>query len=69
MKMRELRAKSDAELKDIFEENTQKLRDLNFKLASDQLKNVREVRKVKKTVAQIHTLIKEKKSKKENIKK
>lgn len=67
--MRELKSKSEAELKDFFLENTQKLRDLNFKLASDQLKNVRDVRKVKKIIAQIHTLMQERKGKKEITKK
>ncbi len=61
MKIRELRAKSTEELKEMLENHAEKLRELNFKLASEQLKNVREVRKVKKIVAQIHTLLKERK--------
>lgn len=59
MKIRELRSKSQEELNDMFGDMTQKLRELNFKLASDQLKNVREVRDLKKSIAQIKTLLKE----------
>jgi ribosomal protein L29 len=61
MKIREIRAKSTQELKEMYEDLTQKLRDLNFKLASGQLKDVREVRKAKKTIAQILTVLKERK--------
>lgn len=61
MKIREIRAKSTQELKEMYEDLTQKLRDLNFKLASGQLKDVREVRKAKKTIARILTVLKERK--------
>ena len=61
MKIRELKAKSTEELKDIFTDMTQKRRELNFKLASEQLKNVREVRKVRKTIAQILTILDQRK--------
>ena len=65
MKIRELRSKSPEELKDMFEDMTQKLRELNFKLASEQLKNVREVRDLKKSIAQIKTLINQRSKAKE----
>jgi len=61
MKIREIRAKSTQELKEMYEDLTQKLRDFNFKLASGQLKDVREVRKTKKTIARILTVLKERK--------
>lgn len=69
MKIRELRTKSDEELKDMYKDLTQKFRELNFKLASDQLKNVREVRHIRKTMAQILTLLKERRLKKDKKKK
>jgi len=63
MKIRELRAKSKEELKDLYEELAEKRREFNFKLASNQLKNVRDVRKTRKTMAQILTILNESKSK------
>jgi len=39
----------------------EKIRDLKFKIASGQLKNVREVRETKKTIAQILTLLRQRK--------
>ena len=57
MKYKELKEKNSEELKKILTENCLKLRDLNFKDANKQLKNVREIRKVKKMVAQIKTLL------------
>lgn len=65
MKIRELRAKSDAELKDMYNELAHKRRELQFKLANDQLKSVREVRKTRITMAQILTEMKERKAKKD----
>lgn len=63
MKTRELRAKSTEQLKEIMEDLAQKRRELNFKLASGQLKNVREVRETRHDIAQIHTLLKEREMK------
>ena len=66
MKTRELRAKSTEQLEENMEDLAQKRRELNFKLASGQLKNVREVRKVRKDIARISTLLKEIKLKKQS---
>ncbi len=44
-------------MKALLTETREKLRDLNFKVRSNQLKNVREVRGVKKLIAQILYLI------------
>lgn len=59
MKIKELREKTDKELKDLLLESREKLRDMRFKIASRQLKNVREVRKGKKTIAGVLTVLRE----------
>lgn len=60
MKYKELKEKSPVELKSLLKLSREKLRDLRFRVASKQLKNVREVREEKKTIARILTLLKEK---------
>lgn len=60
MKLAELRQKTKEELKKTLEESRDKLRQLRFDLSAGKVKNVREVRKIKKMVAQILTLLKEK---------
>lgn len=61
MDLKELKTKTEKELKQLLNESRDKLRDLRFKDANKQLKNVREIRVVKKTVAKILTLINTKK--------
>ena len=61
MKIKELREKSEAELNKLLKENRNKLRELNFAVSQNQLKNVRDVRKTKTLIAQILTIMKEKK--------
>lgn len=58
MKTKELKEKSEKELQGLLAESREKLRDLRFKIASRQLKGVRDVRKTKKDIARISTLIK-----------
>jgi len=58
MEFKELKAKTEKELKQILNESREKLRDLRFKDANKQLKNVREIRVIKKMIAKILTLIK-----------
>ena len=58
MKLNELRLKSKAELKKILEDNREKLRQLHFDLSAGKIKNVREIRRIKKEIAQILTLLK-----------
>lgn len=53
--------KSEAELHKLLEEHREKLRELSFKDSSKQLKNVREIRATKKMIAQILTLLNNKK--------
>lgn len=58
MEFKELKNKKESELHRALSEYRDKLRDLRFKDSSKQLKNVREIRKDRKTVAQILTLLK-----------
>lgn len=60
MEFKELKNKKESELHKLLNESREKLRDLRFKDASKQLKNVREIRIVKKTIAGIFTLLNKK---------
>lgn len=57
MELKELKKKSISDLHRILAESRDKLRDLRFKDANKQLKNVREIRKLRQTVARILTLL------------
>ncbi len=59
MKIKELREKSQTELEKILQDNREKLRQLRFDLVSGKVKNVREIRKIKKDIARILTLLNE----------
>jgi large subunit ribosomal protein L29 len=61
MDIKELKKKSEGELQKLLSETREKLRELNFKDANKQLKNVREIRETKKSVAQILTMLNSKK--------
>jgi large subunit ribosomal protein L29 len=56
MKLNELRQKSEKDLKKILEDNQKKLRQLRFDLTAGKVKNVREIRMIKKNIARILTL-------------
>ncbi len=58
MKIAEMRKVSKEELQKILVDNREKLRQLRFDLSAGKVKNVREIRKVKKEIAQILTLLK-----------
>lgn len=60
MKYKELQKKEIKELHRILNELREKYQELKFKVASDQLKNVREVREVKRTIAKILFLLSQK---------
>ncbi len=60
MKYSELKEKSVGELNSLLKISRERLRDLRFKVASKQLKNIRKIREEKKLIARILTLFKEK---------
>lgn len=55
MKMQELRQKPKEELQKLLIDNRERLRQLKFDLASGKVKNVREIRQIKKDIARILT--------------
>ena len=60
MDFKELKSKTEKELKQFLSESRDKLRDLRFKDANKQLKDVREIRVVKKVIARVLTLLSKK---------
>jgi len=59
MELKELRKKSDQELKKMLAEGREKLRELKFKVSSRQYKAIRDIRKRGKQIARILTIQKE----------
>lgn len=59
MEIKEIRNKPVSELNHLLAESRKKLDDLNFKVSQNQLKNIREVRVVKKDIAKIMMALKE----------
>ena len=59
MKAAEVRALKAEELAKQLEENARMLLDLRFRLETKQLVNHREIRRVKKNVARLQTIIRE----------
>lgn len=59
MKIKELRLKTDGELKSDLEGLRNKTRELRFKIYSQETKNVKEIAAVRKDIAKILTLLKE----------
>ncbi len=57
MKIKELRQKSKKELSNLLKENRRKVGQLQFDLASKKLKNVRQVRELRRDIARILTLL------------
>jgi len=57
MEISELKQKSKDELKKILQDLRERLRQLRFDLAAGKVKNVREIRKIKKEIARILTLL------------
>jgi len=58
MNIKELSLKEAPELKAILADLGKNLDDLNFKAHQGQLKNVREIRKIKKDLARVMTVLK-----------
>ncbi len=61
MKLKEFRDLSSDDLKKQLEDTHQELFNLRFRLATKQLVNHREVRRVKRKIARLETLLKERK--------
>lgn len=61
MKVKELRQKTEKELNDLLNENRHKLGQFKFDLASKKLKNVRQIRELRKDVARILSILNEQK--------
>lgn len=59
MKILELRQKTKSELQKLLQDNRERLRQLRFDLIAGKVKNVREIRKIKKEIARILTIISE----------
>lgn len=59
MKTVELRKKTAEELKVLLSDTRREQHDLDFQMASRQLKNVRRIRESRKTVARLLTILKE----------
>lgn len=59
MKASELKKKDKKELEKDMENLKENLSNLRFKLAANKLKNVREIRNIKKDIARIMTILRE----------
>ena len=60
MEYKELKNKTKNELDKILSDDRHNLRDLQFKVANRQLKNVRSIRVIKKNIARILTIFNKK---------
>jgi len=60
METKEIRQKSKEELEKILKELREKQRSLKFDLVAGKVKNVREIRQIKKDIARISSVVKEK---------
>ena len=57
MELKELKNKKENELQSLLAKEREKLLDLKFKDANKQLKNIREIRLIKKTISRVLTLL------------
>lgn len=62
MDIKELRAKGDAELQKDIAALREKTRELRFKTLSQEIKNVKEVSGIRKTIARMMTILSERKN-------
>jgi len=60
MKPKELCQKTEKELNDILNERKHKLGQLKFDLASKKLKNIKQIMELRRDVARVKTILKEK---------
>jgi len=63
MKFKELQKKEEHELQKVLKELRERYQEMKFKVANNQLKNIREIREVKKNIAHILFLLKDRKIK------
>ena len=54
---KELENRTPSDLQQVLKDSRQKLQELRFKVASKQLKNIREIRSVRLTIAHILTIL------------
>jgi len=59
LKFKELRAQKTQDLEKQLEESHQELFNLRFRASTKQLANHRELRRVKRNIARLHTIIRE----------
>jgi len=62
MKIKELRQKKVGDLHKLLRSNREELRSLRFSISSEQEKNVRKIRDVKKDIAKVLTILNTKES-------
>ncbi len=60
MKIQDIRKKSDQELQKTVSELRSTVRDLRFRIANKEIKNHQQLRQVRKDIARIFTVLKEK---------
>jgi len=60
MKKEELKTRSDVELRKILEDDAEKLQKLRFDLSFNRLKDISSIKKVKREIARIKTLLNKK---------
>ena len=57
MEIKELKTKNPSELQALLAQSREKLRELRFKDSNPQLKNIREIRQIRETIARILTVL------------
>lgn len=62
MRIKELRDKTEGELQQLLQEYTVSVREMRFRTALRELKNVRDIRKSRKMVAQVLSVLTERKN-------
>lgn len=62
MTLKELREQAEEKLQQALRDERRKLQDLQFKMTTQKLSNIRELRACKRTIAHILTVLREKKN-------
>ncbi|MDD5551996.1 MAG: 50S ribosomal protein L29 [Candidatus Pacebacteria bacterium] len=69
MKIKEIEKKPEKERQQLLQEKRERLRQINFSIATGKVKNVREIRLIKRDIARILTVVDIKKEKQNQVKK